>query len=124
MSDVRRLEDALAAAVRERDAAAARDLLADDFALTSSLGTGLHVEREEWLRALDEIETSALSARAYESRSFGDLEIVVWLMDWEARWRDDDLSGPYVVTDVWRDGKLAWRSWARLNAEFLQETAR
>jgi hypothetical protein len=82
------------------------------------------VEREEWLRALDEIETSALSARAYESRSFGDLEIVVWLMDWEARWRDDDLSGPYVVTDVWRDGKLAWRSWARLNAEFLQETAR
>jgi hypothetical protein len=41
-------------------------------------------------------------------------------MDWSARMGDDDLSGPYVVTDVWARGssgwRLSWRTWARLNA--------
>src|SRR6266516_1226190 len=54
-----------------------------------------------------------------------DAEVAVWRMDWQARVGEDDLSGPYVVSDVWLladDGwRLRWRSWARLNAESLRE---
>ena len=113
-------------AVRERDAAAAAKLLHDEFALTSSLGTGLHVGKAAWLEGLEAIRTEELVARDAELREFGDVGVSVWRMDWRARLGDDDLSGPYVVSDVWLRGdddgwRLRWRSWARLNAEFLRE---
>jgi len=122
------LEDAARAldeAVRGRDAEAAAPLLHDDFELTSSLGTGLRVDRAAWLENMGAIGTEALSARDAQVEEFGDVGVVVWRMDWQANWGDDDLSGPYLVSDVWLragDGwRLRWRSWARLNAEFLVE---
>jgi hypothetical protein len=126
MSDgLEKLEEELAAAVRGRDRAAAEALLADDFALTSSLGTGLHVDKEAWLAGLGRIETEELRARDVQAEVFSDVGVVVWRMDWEARLGGDDLSGPYLVSDVWlrENGgwRLRWRSWARLNAEFLRE---
>jgi ketosteroid isomerase-like protein len=120
-----KLEEELAAAVRGRDRAAAEALLADDFALTSSLGTGLHVDKEAWLAGLERIETEELRARDVQAEVFGDVGLVVWRMDWEARLGEDDLSGPYLVSDVWMRAnggwRLRWRSWARLNAEFLRD---
>ena len=112
-------------AVRERDAASAAGLLDDEFALTSSLGTGLHVDKDAWLGGLEAVVTDKLTARDAQLREFGDVGVALWRMDWKARSGEDDLSGPYVVSDVWiRAGggwRLRWRSWARLNAEFLRE---
>jgi ketosteroid isomerase-like protein len=120
-----RAAEELNRAVRARDAAAAAMLLDDEFALTSSLGTGLHVDKSAWLDGLDVIETEELGARDVQAQVFGEVGVAVWRMDWRARAGGDDLSGPYVVSDVWRraeDGwRLRWRSWARLNAEFLRE---
>ena len=120
-ADLVALEEELATAVQARARDAAAGLLDDDFVLTSSLGTGLHVEREPWLDNLDAVETDAHSFRHLSARRFGEVGVVVSLMDWRAGLGEDDLSGPYVVTDVWVGRRLAWRSWARLNAEFLLE---
>ncbi len=120
-----RAAEELNQAVRERDAEAASALLDDEFALTSSLGTGLHVDKKAWLEGLGVIETEELRARFAQVQEFGDVGVAVWRMDWQARVGEDDLSGPYVVSDVWLladDGwRLRWRSWARLNAESLRE---
>jgi hypothetical protein len=123
--DLRALEDELAAAVAASDRPAADRLLDDSFVLTSSLGTRLRIERQAWLANLEAIETGELSVRTLQEHVVDDVGVVVWWMDWRARWGGDDLSGPYLVTDVWweRGGswRLRWRSWARLNAEFLVE---
>jgi hypothetical protein len=124
-AELERLEEELADAVRGRDGDRAAALLDDRFALTSSLGTGLFVDKTEWLDGLGRIETEELAARDVQTEVFGDIGVAVWRMDWQARLGDDDLSGPYLVSDVWlrADGawRLRWRSWARLNAEFLRE---
>ena len=124
-AELARAAEELNRAVRERDAEAAADLLDDEFALTSTLGTGLHVGKQTWLDGLDAILTDELTAREAQLREFGDVGVAVWRMDWKARVGGDDLSGPYVVSDVWlRAGggwRLRWRSWARLNADFLRE---
>jgi hypothetical protein len=123
--DLERLEQDLADAVRGRDADTAAALLDDRFALTSSLGTGLRVDKNAWLEGLGRIDTEELEARDVQAEVFGDVGVALWRMDWRARLGGDDLSGPYLVSDVWlrRDGgwRLRWRSWARLNAEFLRE---
>jgi hypothetical protein len=110
-------------AVLGKDGEAAERLLHDDFVLTSSLGTGLRVERAAWLENLAAISTRSLGTRDAHLEVLGDVGVAVWRMDWEASRGDDDLSGPYLVTDVWLRGedgwRLRWRSWARLNAEFL-----
>ena len=123
--ELERAVEELNRAVRERDAASAAGLLDDEFALTSSLGTGLHVDKDAWLGGLEAVVTDKLTARDAQLREFGDVGVALWRMDWKARSGEDDLSGPYVVSDVWiRAGggwRLRWRSWARLNAEFLRE---
>ena len=117
--------EALDDAVRTCDADAAARLLHDDFELTSSLGTGFRVGKSGWLENVRAIRTECLSRRDVQAQELGDVGVVVWRLDWRARWGDDDLSGPYLVCDVWlRAGEawqLRWRTWARLNAEFLVE---
>jgi Domain of unknown function (DUF4440) len=123
--ELERAVEELNAAVREGDAEAAAGLLHDEFALTSSLGTGLRIEKTGWLDGLGAIETEQLKARDAQTDEFGDVGVAVWRMDWRAHVGGDDLSGPYLVSDVWlrSDGawRLRWRSWARLNAKFLRE---
>jgi Domain of unknown function (DUF4440) len=123
--ELERLEEALADAVRAQDIDGAAALLDDRFALTSSLGTGLLVDRRAWLDGLGRIETEELASRDVQAEVFGDVGVAVWRMDWRARVGSDDLSGPYLVSDVWLRGdhgwRLRWRSWARLNADFLRE---
>jgi ketosteroid isomerase-like protein len=123
--ELERAVEELNAAVRESDAGAAAGRLHNGFALTSSLGTGLRLDKAAWLDGLGAIETEQLAARDLQTEVFGDVAVAIWRMDWRARAGGDDLSGPYLVSDVWlRAGggwRLRWRSWARLNAEFLRE---
>jgi hypothetical protein len=88
----------------------------------------LLIDKEAWLEGLGRIETEELAARDVQAEVFGDVGVAVWRMDWKARLGGDDLSGPYLVSDVWLRGdrgwRLRWRSWARLNADFLREELR
>jgi ketosteroid isomerase-like protein len=125
-AELERAAEVLNDAVRDGDGDAAAVLLHDEFVLTSSLGTGLRVDRAAWLDNLGEISTDGLDSRDVRVEELGEVGVVVSRMDWRATWNDDDLSGPYLVTDVWLRGvdggwRLRWRSWARLNAEFLLE---
>ena len=118
MSEFDELEAEWARLVEARDAAAARAFLADDFVLSSTGGVGPSVPKDEWLAALDEIDTRSLVPRDVDARIFGDVAVVSARLRWDATLRDQDLTGDYAVTDVFTRGEgrwlAAWRISVRL----------
>ena len=112
MSEFEELETEWASIVERRDADAARGFLADDFVLSSTGGVGPHVPKDEWLEALDEIETRSLVPRDVDARVFGHVAVVSARLRWDATLRDQDLTGDYAVTDVFTRGDGRWlASW-------------
>ena len=118
MSEFDDLEAEWAGIVERRDAEAAREFLADDFVLSSTGGVGPSVPKDEWLAALDEIDTRSLVPRDVDARVFGDVAVVSARLRWDAALRDQDLTGDYAVTDVFThsDGRwlASWRISVRL----------
>jgi ketosteroid isomerase-like protein len=118
VTDFHELENEWAKIVERRDTEAARAFLADDFVLSSTGGVGPNVPKDEWLAALDEIETRSLVPRDVDARVFGDIAVVSARLRWDATLRDQDLTGDYAVTDVFtRDGgrwRASWRISVRL----------
>ena len=116
--DFAALEDEWASIVERRDAGAARAFLADDFVLSSTGGVGPSVPKDDWLAALDEIDTRSLVTRDVDARVFGDVAVVSARLRWDASLRDQDLTGDYAVTDIFtRRGDrwlAAWRISVRL----------
>jgi ketosteroid isomerase-like protein len=112
VTDFAELENEWGSIVERRDAEAARAFLADDFVLSSTGGVGPNVPKEEWLAALEEIETRALVPRDVDARVFGDVAVVSARLRWDATLRDQDLTGDYAVTDVFtRHGERWLASW-------------
>jgi ketosteroid isomerase-like protein len=111
--ELQRIEEEWAAAVAESDVGAARDILADDFVLTSSGGVSEHMPREEWLTALPALDTRSLECTDVFVRELGDVAVVRARLRWEATMGDRDLTGEYLVADVFkREGgrwKASWR---------------
>ena len=111
--DFQRLEDAWAAAVAESDVEAAREILADDFVLTSAGGVSEHMPRDEWLAALPGLETRSLECTDVYARELGGVAVVRARLRWDASMGDRDLTGEYLVADVFKreDGhwKASWR---------------
>ena len=106
------LEAEWAGIVERRDAEAARAFLADDFVLSSTGGVGPSVPKDEWLAALDEIDTRSLVPREVDARVFGNVAVVSARLRWDATLRDQDLTGDYAVTDVFTRGDDRWlASW-------------
>jgi ketosteroid isomerase-like protein len=106
------LEAEWAGIVERRDAQAARAFLADDFILSSTGGVGPNVPKEDWLAALDEIDTRSLVPRDVDARVFGDVAVVSARLRWDATLREQDLTGDYAVTDVFTRGEGGWlASW-------------
>ncbi len=112
MSEFDDLEAEWAGIVERRDAEAAREFLADDFILSSTGGVGPSVPKDEWLAALDEIDTRSLVPRDVDARVFGDVAVVSARLRWDATLREQDLTGDYAVTDVFTRGDGRWlASW-------------
>ena len=116
--EVQRIEEEWAAAVAASDVQAAGRILADDFVLTSSGGVSEHMPRDEWLAALTALDTRSLACADIYARELGDVAVVRARLRWEATMGDRDLSGEYLVVDVFqRDGgrwKASWRISTRL----------
>ncbi len=103
----------MGAAVVESDVEAAREMLAEDFVLTSSGGVSEHMSRAEWLATLPGLDTRSLECTDVLAREFGDVAVVRARLRWEASMGDRDLTGEYLVADVFkREGgnwKASWR---------------
>jgi len=109
--ELRRLEERWADAIERRDFDTAEQLLASDFALSSTGGVG-DVSREDWLAALREIETTSLVCDVVAARVYGGTAVVQARLRWDARQGERDLTGDYDVTDVFTRDDASWRaSW-------------
>ena len=107
--------DAWARAVVERDQAAAEELLAEGFVLTSAGGVAARMERADWLASLPSIESRSLDVVEYDERTFGDVGITNTLQRWSARRGDRDLSGDYAIVDVFERSGGTWRAAWRIS---------
>ena len=110
-----RLEDLWAAAIVRRDVAAAERLLAHDFLLTSGGGVSGFMPRAEWLGALRQIETRALACAVLRARVLGSTAVVHARLRWEASLGERDLTGTYVVVDVFTRAGGSWRAAWRIS---------
>jgi hypothetical protein len=91
---------------------AAQALLADDFVLSSSGGVSPNAPRDVWLATLPQIETRSLECSDVEPRVFRDVAVVRARLRWNASMGDRDLTGDYLVTDVFTRHEAGWRaSW-------------
>ena len=112
MSEFEALEREWTEIVARRDVEAARRLLADDFVLSSAGGVSPSMPRDAWLATLDRIETRSLECSDVEPRVFGDVAVVRARLRWDASFADRDLTGDYLVTDVFTRRDDGWRaSW-------------
>jgi hypothetical protein len=107
-----------ARAVKDRDVAAAEQILGEDFVLTSEGGVSDLMPRADWIAALGAIETRELTCDVLQVRLFEETAVVRARLRWDARMGDRDLSGDYAVADVFRyvDGRwlASWRISVRL----------
>jgi ketosteroid isomerase-like protein len=101
--------------VERRDVSAAERLLADDFMLSSAGGFGDQVSRAEWLQSLPDVQTRSLTCEVLDERVFGDLGVVRVRLDWEAAFGGRDLTGSYLVVDVFRREDGAWHAAWRIS---------
>jgi len=120
VEELRRLEEAWAAAVEGGDAESAEAILADDFVLTSSGGMGQWVSRDEWLTMLEQIETRGFGVTDIEPRVFGDVAVVRLTARWEASTAERDLTGDYAVVDVLIRTAGAWQVSWRISQRLTQ----
>jgi ketosteroid isomerase-like protein len=112
MSEFESLEREWADVVARRDVERARSLLADDFVVSSTGGVSPDMPRDAWLATLDRIETRSLECSEVEPRVFGDVAVVRARLRWDASLGDRDLTGDYLVTDVFTRHEASWRaSW-------------
>ena len=95
--------------VEQRDVTGAGQLLAEDFILSSAGGVADRATRQEWLDALPGIETRSLVCEVLDSRVFGGLGVARARLDWEASFGERDLTGSYLVADVFRREDGRWR---------------
>jgi len=113
--ELERIEDEWAAAIVDRDVEAARNILAEDFVLSSVGGDSEHMAREQWLDALPRIETRSLTCTDVQSREFDDVALVRARLRWEASLGEHDLTGDYAVADVFTRRADRWRFLADLD---------
>jgi len=80
--------------------------------LSSVGGVSPNMPREDWLATLHQVETRSLAAVDVEPRVFGDVAVVRARLRWDASVRGRDLTGDYLVTDVFTCHDGRWRaSW-------------
>ena len=108
--ELRATLEAWARAVLERDQAAAEEILAESFVLTSAGGVAPRLERADWLAGLSTIESQSLDVLEYEERTFGDVGVTNTLQRWSAQRDGRDLSGDYAIVDVFERIDGSWRA--------------
>jgi len=108
------LENAWMNAWKNKDIVTARDILADDFTLTSSLSDGQLMTKEQWLGAISKYDCQSFNFDKIKVRVNGDTAILnIWYHQ-KATASGKDWNGNFLMTDIWvRQQNDKWQVVAR-----------
>lgn len=107
------LETKWMTAWKNKDVATVREILSDDFTLTSSLSNGELIDKEGWISKLQlyhckEFRFDKIMVRVYDNTSV----VNSWFHQ-EATANGKDWSGDFLMTDIWVNKKGEWQVVAR-----------
>lgn len=95
---------------KSKDEATCRELLSDDFTLTSSLSSGNLVNKEEWIeKAIFHYDCDEFKIKNLNSRVYNETAVVNILFNQKATANGKDWSGDFLLTDVWVLQNNQWR---------------
>jgi ketosteroid isomerase-like protein len=101
------------AAERDRDEAAAAEVIADDFALQLVQPVRNVMNRQVWLEVLADYVVQEWDVEEQIVDVDGDVAAVLRRVRMEATVMGEDRSGVFVVSDLWRRIDGEWRVWRR-----------
>ena len=106
---------------KNKDEATARQIIADEFTLTSSLSTGDLVNKEEWIdKAIKHYDCKDFTINKLQARVYGETAVLnIWFHQ-NAVANGKDWSGDFLLTDIWVEKKDNWQVVAR-HASWLQK---
>ena len=108
------LETAWMNAWKNRDESMARQLMAEDFTLTSSLSTGELMNKESWIeKAMNQFFCKSFHIDQLQVRRYGQTAVLNIRFSQEAEVNGKDWSGSFLLTDVWVQNKGSWQVVAR-----------
>lgn len=106
---------------KNKDEITARELLADEFTLTSSLSNQL-VNKEGWInKAINNYHCRNFEFKEIQTRVYGDTAILNIIYNQQATANDKDWSGDFLLTDVWVKKDEKWQVVTR-HSSWLQNS--
>src|SRR3954468_13929951 len=115
------LETKWMTAGRDKDINTAREILSDDFTLTSSLSNGELTDKEGWIEKLQHFHIKDFRFDKIYVRVYGNTSIVNSWYYQEATANGREWSGNFLLTDVWVNKNSEWKvvsrhsSWLQIN---------
>ena len=104
------LESNWMTAWKNRDESTLRNVLADEFTLTSSLSKGNLVDKEEWIdKAMNHYECREFSIEKLRVHLYENTAVVNISFRQEAMANGKDWSGDFLLTDVWVRKNDQWQ---------------
>jgi hypothetical protein len=100
-------------ALEARDSDAAQELLDSDFALVLVHPEAAVMPRERWLEFLPNYVVYDYDIEEHIVDRAGDIAAILQRVRMRATVLDEDRSGRFIITDVWRHGPSGWRLWRR-----------
>ena len=100
-------------AVRQRDVAAAEEVLHPDYALVLVHPSPAVMPRARWLEVLDDYVVHSYAIDDQRVDTDQDVAAVLSRVQMRATVLGEDRSGTFVISDVWLRGHDGWRVWRR-----------
>lgn len=115
------LENSWMNAWKNKDEKTVREILANDFTLSSSLSTGELVTKEQWIAALPVFNCKSFKFDTIKVRVNGDTAVLnIWYYQ-EATANGKDWTGNFLMTDIWvKQNNNKWQVIAR-HASWLKK---
>jgi hypothetical protein len=107
------LQHAWMKAVMAHDAATLKDILADEFTLTSVHSSGELVNKPQYIGSFGKVKNSLFSFRDVIIRIYGEMAVVNSRFNQQYVGDHKEAAGDFLLTDVWvkRDGR--WQAISR-----------
>lgn len=115
------LENGWMNAWKNKDEKTVREILANDFTLSSSLSTGELVTKEQWIAALPVFNCKSFKFDTIKVRVNGNTAVLnIWYYQ-EATANGKDWTGNFLMTDIWvKQKNNKWQVIAR-HASWLKK---